>query len=53
MNEVRSKKHKKAHKILSYTKPLIILGSTVTGCVFIYNFTSLVGITVGFQVLQQ
>ena len=46
-NELISKKHKKVFKILYYTKHLLILAFTVTGCVSISAFTSLVAIPVG------
>ena len=36
-NELISKKRKKICKILSYTKYLLLLGSTVTRCVSIIN----------------
>ena len=43
-NELMSKKHKKFCVILNYMKHLLILISTLTGCVFISAFVSLVGI---------
>ena len=46
-NELISKKHKKTFRYLSYTEHLLILASTVTGCVSITAFASLVGIPVG------
>ena len=42
-----SKKHKKVYKILIFIKHLLILASTVTLCVSIWVFASLVGISVG------
>ena len=42
-----SNKHKKNCKILNYTEHLHILASTVTGCVAVSAFESLVGIPVG------
>ena len=42
-----SKKHKKIWKTLNYTKHLLILVSTVTGCVSISAFASLVSIPAG------
>ena len=41
-----SKKHKKACTILNYIEHFRILGSTITGCVFISAFASLVCIPV-------
>ena len=48
-NELVSKKHKKVYKILNYTDYLLILTSTVTGCVSISGFSSLVGILSGIE----
>ena len=42
-----SKKQKKIYKILNCTEHLLILVSTVNGCISISAFASLVGITVG------
>ena len=42
-----SKKHKKVCATLNYIEDFIILDSTVTGCVSILAFASLVGIRVG------
>ena len=41
-NELITKKYKKICKILNYTDHLLILASTVTGCVSISGFASLV-----------
>ena len=46
-NELISKKHKKVCTTLNYTEHFLILGSTITGCVSITVFSSLVGIPVG------
>ena len=46
-NELKSKKHKKIYRVLNYTEHLLILISTVTGCISISAFVSLVGILVG------
>ena len=45
--ELISKKHKKTCRYLNYTEHLLILASTVTGCVSVSAFASLVGIPVG------
>ena len=45
-NELMSKKHKKVCRVLIYIEHLLILISTVTGCVSISAFASLVGISV-------
>ena len=42
-----SKKHKNVYRVLNYIEHLLILISTVAGCVFISTFTSLVGIPTG------
>ena len=44
-----SKKHKKSCKVLSYIDHLLIVISTITGCVSISGFTSLVGIPTGIM----
>ena len=46
-NELVSKKHKKICKTLNYIEHFLILGSTITGCVSISAFASLVGIPIG------
>ena len=35
-NKLMSKKHKKVCTTLNYTEQFLILGSTITGCIFIY-----------------
>ena len=42
-----SKKHKKVYRVLNYVEQLLILASTVTGCVSIFGFASLVDIPKG------
>ena len=44
-----SKKYKKVYRVLNYTEHLLILISTVTGCVSISDFASLVGIPIGIM----
>ena len=46
-NELMSKKHKKVFTTLNCTKYLLILVSTVTECISIFVFASLVSITIG------
>ena len=46
-NDLMSKKHKKTCKYLDYVEHLLILVSTITGCVLISAFTSLVVVPVG------
>ena len=41
-----SKKHKKVCTTLNYIEHFLILGSTITGCVSISAFASLVGIPI-------
>ena len=43
-NKLMSKKHKKVCATLNYIEHFLILGSTITGCVSISSFASLVGI---------
>ena len=45
-NDLMSKKCKKTYKYLDYFENLLILASTVTGCVWISAFTSLAAILV-------
>ena len=42
-----SKKHKKVCTALNYIEHFLILASTITGCVSISSFSSLVGIPIG------
>ena len=46
-NELMSKKHKKVCATLNYTEHFLILGSTITGCVSISPFASLISIPIG------
>ena len=46
-NKLMSKKHKQVFTVSNYLEHLFILASTVTGCVSISAFASLVGIPVG------
>ena len=46
-NELLSKKHRMVCTTLNYIEPLLILVSTLTGCVFISAFASLSDISVG------
>ena len=48
-NELMSKKHKKVCRVLNYIEYLLILVSTVTGCVSISALISLVGIPIGIM----
>ena len=42
-----SKNHKNVYRVLNYIENLLILVSTVTGCISISDFASLVGISIG------
>ena len=46
-NELMSKKHKKVYTALNYMEHFLILASTITGCISISAFASLLGIPVG------
>ena len=46
-DELKSKKDKKVYRVLNYIEHLLLLIPTVTECVFISTFTSLVGIPIG------
>ena len=48
-NDLMSEKYKKTCKYLNYVEHLLILVSTVTGCVSISAFTSLVCVPVGYK----
>ena len=45
-NELMSKKHKKVCTTLNYIEHFLILASTITGCVSISAFASLIGIPI-------
>ena len=47
-NELMSKKHKKVCTTLNYIEHFLIFASTITGCVSIFIFASLVGIPIEF-----
>ena len=44
-----SERYKKAYKYLNYVENLLILASTVTGCISISAFASLVCVPVGIM----
>ena len=46
-NELMSKKHKKVCTALYYIEHFLILASTITGCISISAFASLIGIPIG------
>ena len=46
-NELMSRKHKKVCTTLIYIEHFFILASTITGCISISAFASLVGIAIG------
>ena len=46
-NKLMSKKHKKVCTTLNYIEHFLILVSTITGCVSISSFASVVGIPIG------
>ena len=46
-SELMSKKHKKVSTTLNYMEHFLILVSTITGCIPISAFTSLIGIPIG------
>ena len=48
-NELISRKHKKVYRAFNYIQHLLILVSTVTRCISISAFASLVGITIGIM----
>ena len=46
-NELMSRKHKKVCTTLNYIEHSLILASTVTGCISVSTFASLLGIPIG------
>ena len=46
-DELMSKKHKKVCTALNYIEHVLVLGSTITGCISISAFVSFVGIPIG------
>ena len=48
-NELISKKHKKVSTIQNYIEHFLILALTITGCISISAFTSLLGIPIRFM----
>ena len=47
LKELMSKKHKNVCTILNYMENFVVLASTITGCIRISTFTSLLAIPVG------
>ena len=47
-NELMSRKHKKICTTLNYIEHFFILASTITGCISISGFASLIGIPIIF-----
>ena len=45
-NKLMSRKHKKVCTTLHYIEHFLILASTITGCISIYAFASMLGISV-------
>ena len=46
-NELMSRRHEKVCAFLKYTEHFLILASTITGCISIFAFASLLGIPIG------
>ena len=51
-NELMSKKHKKVCRVLNYIDHSLIVISTITGCVSISTFASLVAIPIEIEIEQ-
>ena len=45
-----SRKHKKVCTTLTYIQPFLILASAITGCISIFVFASLLGISMGITI---
>ena len=50
-NKLMSKKHKNVCRVLNYIDHLLIVTSTITGCISISAFASLVGVPIGITSL--
>ena len=48
-NELMSRKQKKICKTLNYIEHFLILASTITGCISISSFASLLAISIGIM----
>ena len=46
-SELMNKKHKRVCANLNYIEHFLISASTITGCILIFSFTSLIGIPIG------
>ena len=46
-NKLMNKKHKNVCTTLNYIEHFVTLDSTITGCISIYAFASLIGISIG------
>ena len=42
-----SRKHKKVCSTLNYIEQFLVLASTITGCISVFDFASLIGILLG------
>ena len=51
-NELMSKERKKVFTTLNYIEHFLILATTITGCISISAFASLIGISLILRVLQ-
>ena len=49
-NELMSKKHKKVCTTLNYIEHILVLASTITECISISAFASLIGIPIGVPI---
>ena len=49
-NELMSKNHKKVCRVLNYIEHSLIVTSTITGCISISAFASLVGIPIEISI---
>ena len=49
-NELMSKKHKNACRVLNFIENLLAVISTIAGCISISAFASLVGIPIGITI---
>ena len=49
-NKLMSRKHKRVFTTLNYIKYFLILTSTITGCIWVSDFASLLDISIGVSI---
>ena len=49
-NKLMSRKHKRVFTTLDYIEYFLILNSTITGCIWVSDFASLLDISIGISI---